>query len=161
MDTMHETPFKSGKILEQQIQTMLEKVLKDEQEEEIDQSNLSIFTNPITNDMDDMSSLMYNEQRRDKKSLTYNHNFMMNSNFTKERKKNTPDKNMLQPKRNDKKSKTACYNFGIPGGNFQFSNNSNSDKSANYFMNDYSYDSREAMKMSTNNTHSLFAPNLK
>jgi hypothetical protein len=157
MDTMHETPFKSGKILEQQIQTMLEKVLKDEQEEEIDQSNVSIFTNPITNDMDDMSSLMYDEQRRDKKSLTYNYKFMMNSNFTKERKKNTPEKSIIQTKRNDKKSKTQCYNFGMPG-NYQIFT-SNSDKSANYFMNnDYSHDSRERI---SNSGLSFFAPNIK
>jgi len=157
MDTMHETPFKSGKILEQQIQTMLEKVLKDEQEDEMDQSNVSIFTNPITNDMDDMSSLMYNEQRRDKKSLTYNDKFMMNSNFTRERKKNTPEKNIMQPKRNDKKSKTTCYNFGMPG-NYQIFS-PNSDISGNYFMNnDYSQDSRERMPA---NSLSLFAPNVK
>ena len=102
--------------IEEQIETMLEKVLKDENDEDCDSQHHTLYTMMNLADKDELPSFMQEEDnRREKKSLTFNLDTMVMypQMINYDKRRSSPQKVIQSVERNSKRPKTHAYNFGL------------------------------------------------
>ena len=115
MNVIQETAY-DKENMEEQIETMLEKVLKDENDEDCDSQHHTLYTMMNSADKDELPSFMQeDDNRREKKSLTFNHDAMVfyPQMINYKTRISSPQKEIPSVERNSKRPKTHAYNFGI------------------------------------------------
>ena len=114
MNVIQATAYDKENI-EEQIETMLEKVLKDENDEDCDSQHHTLYTMMNSTDKDELPSFMQEDNRREKKSLTFNLDTMViyPQMINYDERISSPKKVVPSVERNSKRPKTHAYNFGI------------------------------------------------